>query len=363
MDYQSNQPGSPDEGYRALFDAMIHPVLLFSPWGQVRYQNQAARRVFGSDADLFVNDSGQIGGWMDDQGRLLEPERMPHLRAARDGNPVTNQLLGIRLAGEREPRWFSMDAAPEGSTGSGVLAVLMDVTESIRITQTMKETLREKDLLIREVHHRVKNNLTIISSLLNLQRDRFDSEDVEGILTALDKARTQVTCIAMAHQSALEPKTHDMVRMQEFLEGVVAQNIGDYGYTGSWRVDTGGHSISLDQAVPCGLIVNELVSNICRHSGADSLQVTVGSCHAHRLCLSVRDNRGSLDVRVLDTLTRGTEGRGSSAADGSATGPLGLGLTVVALLAGQLQGTMVWDVRPDSYTECRIEFPCGSEQE
>ncbi|MHB0956224.1 MAG: sensor histidine kinase [Pirellulaceae bacterium] len=185
-----------------------------------------------------------------------------------------------------------------------------DITHRKRAEEALKKSLAEKEVLLKEIHHRVKNNMQVISSLVALQAERTPEADRRA---SLQDVAHRVRSMALVHEKLYQ--STDLARV-EFAE--YARSLLNY----LWRAHTTTAAgielilnlepmaISVNAAVPCGLILNELVSNALKHAFCDRAdgQVTVSLCgdKAGRLCLRVRDNGRGLptgfDWRQADSL-------------------------------------------------------------
>ncbi|MBK1842687.1 AAA family ATPase [Azospirillum sp. YIM B02556] len=154
-------------------------------------------------------------------------------------------------------------------------------------------TLEEKDALLREIHHRVKNNLQLVTSLLNLQSRRIKDEAVAALFA---DSRDRVRSMALVHESLYRLGNFARVPMREHLEAVCAHLLRAYSrQAGAVRLETELADLKLDinRAVPCGLIVNELVSNALKHAypgGRGGLLRVVLTVDGQECRLSVRDD-------------------------------------------------------------------------
>jgi two-component sensor histidine kinase len=188
---------------------------------------------------------------------------------------------------------------------------MLDITRGNATRDRLRASLNEKDVLLKEVYHRVKNNLQLISSLLNLQASR--SAD-PGTASLLVDSRNRVRSMAMVHENLYRAGNFAEVAMQAHIESLCAHLHRAYGRSG---VDIAAESddvtLDLNRAVSCGLIVNELVSNALKHAfpGDRSGRVTVsfsgtpdGACR-----LAVRDNGVGLPeaIDVADTSSLGLQ--------------------------------------------------------
>jgi predicted ATPase/two-component sensor histidine kinase len=171
-------------------------------------------------------------------------------------------------------------------------------------------SLEEKDALLKEVHHRVKNNLQLITSLLNLQAARVADPTVA---TLFAESRDRVRSMALVHENLYRLGNYARVPMKPHLESVCAQLFRAYAPTTgqiSLQLDIDEIQLDLDRAVACGLVVNELVSNALKHAFPDgrrgTLWISLQALEANECLLRVRDDgigmSKSIDPKATDTL-------------------------------------------------------------
>jgi PAS domain S-box-containing protein len=219
---------------------------------------------------------------------------------------------------------------------------VQDITESKRAEELIKASLAEKEIMLREIHHRVKNNLQVISSLVSLQADTLTDEEMRG---EFNDVRDRVRSMALVHEKLYQ--TGDLAHM----------NFADYAASllqYLWRshgalaekvrlnLKVASVTLPIESAVPCGLILNELAGNALKHAFPDNRcgEVTVGMEHD--------PVSGEVSLLVSDDgvgLPEGLEWRQARS----------LGLRLVQMLAGQLQGTV--DTGPGPGAEFRVVFP------
>jgi two-component sensor histidine kinase len=137
--------------------------------------------------------------------------------------------------------------------------------ELIVSEQAMRRSLREKEVLLREIHHRVKNNLQVISSLLNLQAHALTDPAVRAIFNDSQK---RVQSIALVHEKLHQSADLSHVDFEEYTAALLDNLFDTYDATErgvSPLIDVSGVRLAIDTAIPCGLIVNELVTNALKH--------------------------------------------------------------------------------------------------
>jgi PAS domain S-box-containing protein len=211
------------------------------------------------------------------------------------------------------------------------VVVLNDVTEQKRAEEKIKASLREKEVLLKEIHHRVKNNLQIISSLLYLQATRTEHP---GAISALRESRDRVRSMALVHEGLYASPNLASIDMGDYVRSLVSELRRSYGTEDSsvrLTVNVGDVSLGITEAIPCGLIINELVSNAMKHAfpkGRDGeIRIELFRGPANQVTLTVSDN-----------------GIGFPEQEDFRKSPL-LGLTLINSLVEQLDGTIELDSR------------------
>lgn len=227
-----------------------------------------------------------------------------------------------------------------------VLSAIVDISDRKQKEGHIQAALKEKDLLLGEIHHRVKNNLQIVHSLLDLQSARIDDSRVQDML--LD-SQNRIRSMALIHQTLYQSKDFSGVDFGSFLDSLIPTLISSYGVDPAriaLAIKAGTVQLPISVAIPCGLVVNELISNAMKHAfpagrmgGIDVKLDYNGRSDAAGdwVELSVSDDGVGLPDSV--DLARGET----------------LGLQLVTLLASQLHGTL--EVRRSDPTRFVLEFP------
>jgi PAS domain S-box-containing protein len=183
----------------------------------------------------------------------------------------------------------------------GTTGTLTDITAAKLAEETLRASLQEKEVLLREVHHRVKNNLQVAGSLINLQSTRMKDPEVKK---ALQETRQRIQAMAMIHETLYQGKNlaaielrHYLIRLAEYLRETGRSDI-------SIEIveEAGEVPLSLDQAMYCGLIVNELITNALKHAfpagGAGAIRVEARMIEGREVELAVSDNGVGLPAEL-----------------------------------------------------------------
>jgi PAS domain S-box-containing protein len=178
-----------------------------------------------------------------------------------------------------------------------VAGIVRDITEHKRAEEQIKKSLREKDILLKEIHHRVKNNLQIICSLLNLQVKIEKNKKVRDIL---EESKNRIRSMAIIHEKLYQSGDFSRINLTEYIPSLTTHLFHAY------RIDSGRVELkmnmkdvflSLDLAVPCGLLINELVANALKHAFPDTADEPDVRKGIIEVSISSKDNIYTLIVR------------------------------------------------------------------
>ncbi|NQT25857.1 PAS domain S-box protein [candidate division KSB1 bacterium] len=218
------------------------------------------------------------------------------------------------------------------------IKVSNDVTERKHAEDQLQKDLKEKEILLKEVHHRVKNNLQIISSLLNLQAHRISDPN---ILKILEQSNRRVRSMALVHEKLYQSENFATIDLKVYIEALVMELFQTYGHGNRIRMEFKIRpiSLSLDQAVPCGLIINELVSNALKYAFPKNRKGMVQ--------ISLHTKKGVHEIAIRDD--------GIGMAKDIHTKEIDtLGLKLVRILCDQIKAETSWHV--EKGTEFRMKF-------
>ncbi|MFH0905016.1 MAG: histidine kinase dimerization/phosphoacceptor domain -containing protein [Methanobacteriota archaeon] len=146
------------------------------------------------------------------------------------------------------------------------IGTITDITERKHAEEQLKESLKEKEILLREIHHRVKNNMQVISSLLMLQEEL--SED-EKVIEMLKDSQNRITSMALIHEKLYRSENLSKIDLKEYIDDLVSGLFQSYGISEdkvALNINAENVLLEIDSAIPCGLIINELVSNSLKHA-------------------------------------------------------------------------------------------------
>ncbi|MGB3221705.1 MAG: histidine kinase dimerization/phosphoacceptor domain -containing protein, partial [Desulforhopalus sp.] len=218
----------------------------------------------------------------------------------------------------------------------------LDIANLKQTEKKLQNLLREKEVLLQEVHHRVKNNLQVISSLFSLQADKLA---VEGVRSEFDDMCDRIRTMSLIHEKLYKTGDLGQLNFAEYATDLLRSLWRSHSVLAEkvrLNLALSPVELSIELAVPCGLILNELATNALKHAFYDTVdgEVTVGLAHdpnAGTVCLQVADNGSGLPNGI----------------NWQETGSLGLHL--VQILARQLGGTIDFAEGPGA--DFSLTFP------
>lgn len=198
---------------------------------------------------------------------------------------------------------------PEGHV-SGTLSSGEDITERKRAEVLIQASLREKEILLKEIHHRVKNNMQMIQSLINLQMDKIEDPEHRQPLI---ESNNRIQVMALVHESLYKTDTFSRIDLKQYFNDLVAQIMRAYGNPEK-RIDV---SVSveplvfdMDKIISCGLIINELLTNTLKYAFRDQqagrIEIILKKINPEQAALVISDNGTGLDegldLKKVDSL-------------------------------------------------------------
>jgi PAS domain S-box-containing protein len=302
--------------------------------------NQGAERMFGY---LSQDMNGQP---LD----LLLPPRLAQIHK-RHIYDFEQAAISARRMGERtdiqgrrkDGTEFPAEASISKVEVDGHLmftVILRDITQRVASEERLKASLHEKEALLKEIHHRVKNNLQVVSSLLGLQSRAIQDPEMRK---RFQESQNRIHSMALLHESLYQSENLSQIDFPEYIRQLAAHLFRSYGVNERVRLktDLDKLDLTLDTAVPCGLIINELLSNSLKYAFPNGrsgvIRIAMREESESRIRLVVADDGIGL-ASDLDWTTTPT-----------------LGLRLVRTLGQQLGATV--EVNSRNGTEVQLAFP------
>ncbi len=322
-----------------ILDSMAEMLFVVDASGTIQRINRAAQERL--DYDETELEGRALSRLFDDE-QPWSPAEASSLQ--RQGYTHHTERVLRTKKGHTLPVLFSRAALRSDRDDlEGIVCVAQDISERKAAEEQIKASLREKEVLLREIHHRVKNNLQVISSLLHLQSKSVDGAEAQQLFS---ESQNRIRSMALIHERLYQSDDLAQVDFAAYLDRLTEHLLHSYNarpndITLDLQAETS--ALSVDQAIPCGLIVNELVTNALKHAFPDG-------------------DGGTITV----TFTRTGDGARLSVADTGPDPPSeadlresdSLGFKLVRGLVQQLNGTM--EVSSDPGLRLSIHFPSSS---
>lgn len=193
---------------------------------------------------------------------------------------------------------------------TGLVCILRDITEQVKAEDQIKASLREKEVLLQEIHHRVKNNLQVISSLIALQSEYTDDDQMHQMFR---ESQNRIRSMALVHEQLYRSRDLARIDFSKYIMDLTSNLIHSYQKAIGriqLHVNCDPIYLDIDTAIPCGLIINELVSNALKHAfpsdRSGTIMVQFHSSPDQKLTLIVCDDGvgfpDTLNVYKTETL-------------------------------------------------------------
>jgi PAS domain S-box-containing protein len=233
-------------------------------------------------------------------------------KATIEQGKCVQEILNRRKNGEVFPSFLSASLLRDGAGEVvGAMGVSRDITASKQAEEKIRASLNEKEVLLREVHHRVKNNLQVISSLLDMRAMRTDNHQV---IDMFEDTRSKIHTMALIHTRLYRSERFDRIDMGSHIRELV-EYLSRIYITKSVSISTVIEAqdvyLSVTQAIPCALVLNELISNAFKHAFEEgqkgAIEISLEMEDHNKVFLEVKDNGRGLaeEIDILKTNSLG----------------------------------------------------------
>jgi PAS domain S-box-containing protein len=323
--------------FRSLVENANDAIVILNLQGEYLYISPKGTEMNSVSRESFIGQSFET---------VVHPEDIDKVHQALGAIISSKQpyegLVYRAMDGGGSWHWYASSGAPlfdDAGNVTAILAITRDITRDKVAEQAMRTTLerleqsnKQNTMLMKEIHHRVKNNLAVISALLSLRARGLKDASAKD---ALQESRDRIKVMAEVHELMYQHDSNERIAFDKYLSGLVERMQRSFG-SGKQQIrfalEVGQVELGIDQAVPLGLIINELLTNTVKHAFAadhpdPNVTITVAADDKH-IKLTVTDN----GVGVADTTTLETSDT--------------LGMTVINSLTEQLEGQVIFENRP-----------------
>ena len=325
-----------EKKYRDLAELLPQPVFESDLNGNITFINRIGLPIFGYNQEDLDNGMNlfQVISSEDRDRAIVNNQRILN------GEKLTSgEYTAVKKDGTKLPIMVHSNPIIHENTITGLRGVVVDITELKNAENKIKASLNDKEILLKEVHHRVKNNMQIISSLLNLQIQHVNDEEA---INVLKESQNRVKSMAMIHEKLYLSNDLTQINFVDYIDSLVSNLFYSYNIKNTKikpLLEIDDISLNMETAIPCGLIISELTSNALKYAFPNGKQ--------GELLISLKSEDNLYKLTVSDN------GIGLPAElefDNVKT----LGLKLVHILTGQIDGEI--KVNRESGTEFIITF-------
>jgi PAS domain S-box-containing protein len=325
-----------EEKFRALVENLPDTIFRYDQKFRHTYVSPNVTDVSGTNSDVYIGKTHRELGYPADMCRLWEDKIR---RVFETGKPQEEEFDYNSVDGRIALNWRVIPEFDSQGNVKSVLGISRDITERLRAEEIIKSSLKEKEVLLQEIHHRVKNNMQIVSSLFNLQMGQIGRKKVTEIFR---DCRNRIYSMALIHDILYETKDFARIDIDDYIDTLTRHLFQIYAVDAcliKTKIQAQKILLDVSKAVPCGLIINELVSNALKYAFPDGKEGEIGIMFHQKdakTMLMVKDNGIGLpeafDIDHTETL----------------------GLKLVIMLVKQLKGLI--NTNNDAGAEFQIVF-------
>jgi PAS domain S-box-containing protein len=333
-----------EERLRTVIEASLDAIIAVNVEGRLVLFNGAAQELFQYSEEEALNQPVEI--LLREEIGEIHQERLVRFLKKGVGRCGHIGRRTEKLFRRKDGSLFEAEVSMSGGRLDGLRLVVLsihDITERKQAEEKIRASLREKELLLREIHHRVKNNMQVISGLLDLQASSSKNPE---LIAMFQESQSRIQAMSLVHEKLYGSNDFARIDLADYVKSLSQDLFRTYKINPG-KIDLivqpdGDVYVNINKAIPCGLILNELISNALKHAFSrdrhGELQIIIRETKNTEIEIVVRDNGGGLpdDVDIHQPRT------------------VGLHL-VNGLVKNQLDGQI--EVRRDNGTEFRIKIP------
>ncbi|MGB9936953.1 MAG: CHASE4 domain-containing protein [Methanobacterium sp.] len=318
--------------FRSIVQLANDGIILADKNGKIIFLNESAQKMFGYGEEILGKSVSIL---LPDEYKYLHQKTFNEFYF----KPVADSFESYGYKKDRSR--FDIEISHTAwkiKEKNYYCAIVRDITYRKQTENQIKKSLHEKEAMLKEIHHRVKNNMQIVSSLLSLQSRYIKDREAASVFK---ESQNRVKSMALVHERLYQSEGLAMIDFPDYIKNLINELFRSYGVSDKivkLYIDTDEIFLNADTAIPCGLIINELVTNSLKYAfNGDNGKICIGMYKENeKIVLSIMDNGKGLP-----------EGFNLEEAET-------LGLRLVKSLVSQLNGTL--ELRNNNGAEFRIIF-------
>lgn len=285
-----------EKKYREIVENANEGIISMDLEGLITFVNHRFAEMIGYEEKELLGMN--ILSLADDESFKIVKECSINIKT---GKKSQNELKLIKKDGKSIHVLNNISSIRDNGEYIGCLALISDITEIKKSDEIIKQSLKEKDTLLREVHHRVKNNMQIISSMLSLQSNRINDQEV---LDIFKESQNRVKSMALVHEKIYKSCDMSKIEVKEYINDIIYHLSSLYVLNpGSINFDVNIENIyfDIDTAIPVALIVNELVTNSLKYAFPVQMDETLFDLkNPMKIEIDIKSNSDKYEMMIRD---------------------------------------------------------------
>ncbi len=278
--------------YKNLIENINSIIMTVDPDGTITYCNPYGLKYYGYEKDELIGNKVQetvLRGLGDGPNNILEKIFI------QDNKYWNGENINVTKTGKKVwILWSNRLIFNDDGTVKELLSIGQDITKIKNTEKELGDSLKKNSILLKEIHHRVKNNLQIIISLINLQMDKTSAP---AVTSSLKEIKGRIQSMAIVHEMLYSSSSFSNIDLGQYTESLLQDIIQTFHSSDravSFSVDSEKILLELDKTITVGLILNELISNSVKYAFPEKkngkISVTIRKLKANRISVTVRDN-------------------------------------------------------------------------
>lgn len=312
--------------FRLGIDRSSNPIYITDQDGYIQYANPAFEVQYGFSVDDVIGKTPRILK----SGKQNDAFYESFWDTILSGESAEGQMVNKTKEGELVNVHYSTNPIIDNDGHHiGYIAIQDNITDRVEMEDKIRQSLKEKNVMLAEIHHRVKNNLAIVSGLLELETHDTDDEQTADFIR---KSQTRIKSMAIVHEKLYQSNNLSNVNLREYVEELtetIRTNWTDKNSSLRFNLDIDEVDININQAIPLSLIIHELITNSIKHAFDSNL--------SGRIEVEIQESSNYINLRISDN-------GDNVPTDFDIDSYQKLGLSLVQILTQQLGGSLTYDV-------------------
>lgn len=320
-----------EKRFRDFFEKNSSVILIIDPMsGAIMDANESAVSFYGYTREELIKMNI-------DSINILDQDELKNVRMLALTEKKSFFTFPHKLASGQIKQVEVFSTPIQTSEHSMIYSIIHDVTERKIAEEKVNALLSEKEMILREVHHRIKNNMTILNNLLELQANSHENETVK---TSLKEATSRIKTMSVLYDKLYTEKDNNKLPLKEYLEPLTNEIISLFPYPVQLNLNIANLKLTTDQLRAIGIITNELLTNSMKYSRntENKLEIQIKvSQEEDYFYLFIGDNGNGFNFQLANSENQG------------------FGLSLVTMLTKQIHGDLSFN--GDKRTEYKFKFP------